>query len=866
MAVAAIPVTQAAASLTYRDLITGTTGTGLTASVQSLNTTTGAVTINGVDPKRPTTPFRFTWGDGQTSQSFFPVSHNYGDAAHNYIVTVTATYADGSTASQSVLVRFVATTLGAYSVPSDMTCSVPAAMPNLTSTQPGMGVPALQPLGQTAFQTYGREVFERVLGVDAVVQQDLVNGNTYRADGTFRQVMLAPPTGSTLYGVSYWFTSPPVLAMTETALSSAPDWSSFAHELGHNATLNSPAAFRLGGHIDGNANAIVSETLAQIFQHVTCWLVVNNAAAYGLPDDLAFDIAQRARGSFATLKNNNASGAFASWNNPATPADETLPTFMTLAYQFFANADPDGNNYHDAVQRMMTRLQLWNADWQQRYSPTQNTPAAETFRSTMMVAAISYGVQKDLRATFSQLGFPVDDLIYTAIYNGQGDFTHVITSPTIATAMAGSAFSYRITASGSPTSYATAGLPGGLSCDSATGEIAGIPNQSGNFTVRVSASSVAGTGAINLTLVISAPGASSVITTPPASQHVTPGSNVTFSVVASGSGPLTYQWKLNGGAIVGATNATYAIANAQTGNMGFYSVTVSNSAGSVDSAVAILTVAAGRSRMTGLSTRGYVPAGGALTPGFYLRGTGSKALIVRGVGPTLGSFGVAGALSDPRMELIPVGSATPLLSNDDWGTNANLPALRAAMPFALTEGSKDAAALTTLSTATSFGYTVRIVPSGAATAGIAMAEVYDLDVITAPVQFASLSTLGFTGRDENVLTPGFVISGDGPKQLLIRAVGPTLGAAPYNVPGVLADPQFVVIPLGKDFTVASNDNWGGTAALQAAFAQTYAFALPTDSRDAAAVVRLPPGGYTVQATGVGGTTGNVLVEVYDMDP
>ena len=44
------------------------------------------------------------------------------------------------------------------------------------------------------------------------------------------------------------------------------------------------------------------------------------------------------------------------------------------------------------------------------------------------------------------------------------------------------------------------------------------------------------------------------------------------------------------------------------------------------------------------------------------------------------------------------------------------------------------------------------------------------------------------------------------------------------------------------------------------------FALLTGSMDAAAIVRLPPGGYTVQATGVGGTTGNVLVEVYDMDP
>ena len=134
------------------------------------------------------------------------------------------------------------------------------------------------------------------------------------------------------------------------------------------------------------------------------------------------------------------------------------------------------------------------------------------------------------------------------------------------------------------------------------------------------------------------------------------------------------------------------------------------------------------------------------------------------------------------------------------------------------------------------------------------------------MQFFSLSTLGFTGAGENVLTSGFFITGAGPKQLLIRVVGPTLGATPYNVPGVLADPQFTVIPLGMNFAVASYDNWGGTAALQAAFAQTNDFALPTNSKDAAAIVRLPPGGYTVQATGVGGTTGNVLVEVYDMDP
>jgi cyclophilin family peptidyl-prolyl cis-trans isomerase len=398
----------------------------------------------------------------------------------------------------------------------------------------------------------------------------------------------------------------------------------------------------------------------------------------------------------------------------------------------------------------------------------------------------------------------------------------------------------------------------------------------GTATISVTASDTNGnviTGSFTVTVAASV--TAPIITTPPASQYVPPGSNVTFSVVASGTPPLTYQWKLSGTAIAGATGATYAVANVQAANMGFYSVTVTNGVGSVDSDVAILTLAAGSSRLGSLSTRGIAGAGAsALTPGISLRGVGNKPLVIRGVGPTLGAppssggFGVPNTLSDPQLQVIPLGGSTPVASNDDWGTNLNLAALRAAMTavgaFPLIEGSKDAAVLVT--TTGNNLYTVPITPSGAATPGIALAEIYDTEGATAPVKLVAVSTRGFTGPNEQVLTPGFFIVGDGPKQLLIRAVGPTLGAAPYNVPGVLADPQFTVIPLGMNFAVASNDNWGDTTALKTAFTQTGAFALLAGSKDAAAIVRLPPGGYTVQATGVGGTTGNVLVEVYDMDP
>jgi hypothetical protein len=224
-------------------------------------------------------------------------------------------------------------------------------------------------------------------------------------------------------------------------------------------------------------------------------------------------------------------------------------------------------------------------------------------------------------------------------------------------------------------------------------------------------------------------------------------------------------------------------------------------------------------------------------------------------------------LTDPKLEVIPFGSATAVSLNDNWGTSADLAepnAIRAAVgAFELAAGSRDAAVLATLSTATNSAYTVRIAPSGTATDGIALAEVYDTEAPTAAVRLGNVSTRGFVGTGGQVLTPGLVIGGDGAKLLLIRAIGP--GLTPFGVPAVLADPQLTVIPAGKDFSVASNDDWGGTPALRAAFAQVGAFAA-IDSKDAAVVVRLPPGAYTVLVSDALGRTGTALVEVYDMDP
>jgi alpha-tubulin suppressor-like RCC1 family protein len=80
------------------------------------------------------------------------------------------------------------------------------------------------------------------------------------------------------------------------------------------------------------------------------------------------------------------------------------------------------------------------------------------------------------------------------------------------------------------------------------------------------------------------------ITTQPTAQTVIVGNTATFSVVATGSAPLTYQWSKDGVAISGATAASYALAATTAANAGSYTVLITNSVGSVTSAPATLTV------------------------------------------------------------------------------------------------------------------------------------------------------------------------------------------------------------------------------------------------------------------------------------
>jgi len=130
----------------------------------------------------------------------------------------------------------------------------------------------------------------------------------------------------------------------------------------------------------------------------------------------------------------------------------------------------------------------------------------------------------------------------------------------------------------------------------------------------------------------------------------------------------------------------------------------------------------------------------------------------------------------------------------------------------------------------------------------------------------NISMRGMVGTGANAQVAGFVINGKTAKTVLIRGAGPALAA--FSVAGALADPLVELFDRNNR-RLAANDNWGDdptkTAAIAAAAARTGAFAWAAGSKDAALLVTLDPGAYTVVLSGVGGATGLALLEVYDVE-
>jgi hypothetical protein len=279
-------------------------------------------------------------------------------------------------------------------------------------------------------------------------------------------------------------------------------------------------------------------------------------------------------------------------------------------------------------------------------------------------------------------------------------------------------------------------------------------------------------------------------------------------ITVTGGGTYTYQWYLNGLAIAGATANPYIVEAITAANAGTYTVDVTNALGTSRLTAGSLTVGAAGSPVIALQ-----PISKVVVPG----ATVSFATSASGSGLTYQWFRNNVAL--------PGETGAILLRNN-------------------------------VNTADAGTYTVRVTNSSGSVTSTG--GTLTLSANASRPANISVRTNVATGA---IVTPGFFIQGSGTKRVLIRAVGPGLGA--FGLTGVMANPKFTVFQ--GQTQVANNDNWDA-ANIGTAFSATGAFGLPAGSQDAALVTDLAAGkDYTVQVTNANGSGGIVLIEVYDAD-
>ncbi len=301
-------------------------------------------------------------------------------------------------------------------------------------------------------------------------------------------------------------------------------------------------------------------------------------------------------------------------------------------------------------------------------------------------------------------------------------------------------------------------------------------------------------------------------------------------------------------------------------------------------------------RLFNLSTRAFVQTGSDMgIGGLFVRGSTPKTVLIRARGPSMGGapFNVQGTLANPYLQLY--AGSTLIAQNDNWQSTDPLCASPAIFCGNVTQIQAtgfdpcqpnpgqttsppgcylESAIYITLPPG---GYTA-IVSGVFGGTGAGLVEAFEVDNPTN--ELFNLSTRAFVQTGSDVEIGGFFVRGNTSKTVLIRARGPSMGDAPFNVPGALANP-YLQLYAGSTL-IAQNDNWQSTDPFCAAPATSCGdgfqiMATGFDpcqpnpgqtssplgcTEESAILVTLPPGGYTAVMSGVGGTTGVGLVEIF----
>src|SRR5205823_6992079 len=272
-------------------------------------------------------------------------------------------------------------------------------------------------------------------------------------------------------------------------------------------------------------------------------------------------------------------------------------------------------------------------------------------------------------------------------------------------------------------------------------------------------------------------------------------------------------------------------------------------AGSYDTAMAFQPNAA---QLLNISTRARVlTQDEVLIGGFIITGAQDKTVLIRGIGPSLTTFGIAMPLADPTLELHDHTSAL-IVSNDNWRDSQQ--SQISATGLAPSSDSESVI----LATLAPGAYTA-VLQGKAMTTGTGLVEIYDVDQ-NPNTQIANLSTRGFVGTGDDVMIGGTIFRGSSPgtaNRILVRAIGPSLSRMGVATP--LLDPALSLHDANGN-VIATDNNWKDSQESEIAATGL----APTDERESAIIVTLPAGAYTAIVRGVNGATGVGLVDVFNL--
>lgn len=249
-----------------------------------------------------------------------------------------------------------------------------------------------------------------------------------------------------------------------------------------------------------------------------------------------------------------------------------------------------------------------------------------------------------------------------------------------------------------------------------------------------------------------------------------------------------------------------------------------------------------------VSTRVRVQSGTAvMIGGFIISGDLPKLVALRAIGPSLADAGVTDVLSDPVLELYD-STGSLIAQNDNCSTLA---------PDRIPAGlSPQSGRESFISATLSQGSYTAILRGANGAIGVGLIELYDLD--PASSRISNISTRAEVGSGSEAMIGGFIIGGDDPTTVIVRAVGPSLAAS--NIPNPLANPMLDLYD-SEGSLIFSNDDWRSTQAQQI----TESGLAPSDDREAAIVATLLPGSYTAMVHDAASAQGVALVEVYNLD-